>query len=129
MAWKHSVSFWALKSPSDGRRHIWSFSALLCRRSEASWDSFSRTSDSKTLLGWLELSFARGSFWEPGKRRGVCEGASTLRFLMELGDEGIFCRELVESPRTRFWGSLVMDEMSADMVSAGPRTPRMDGLI
>lgn len=110
MDWKHRLSRDGTKSSTGGRSQAWSRSVLFCFAVEISWLSFSRTSDSKALLGWLEASLLflplfcelrKLAAWASGEDVGK---VSVLRFFTEDGvDGGTFCR-LRDSPSTRFWG-------------------------
>jgi hypothetical protein len=73
-----------------------------------SWLSFSRTSLSKALLGWLDASLP-GVAWELLKRAtGEEDGmSSSLRFLVDAGVAGMFWRPFDASPNTRFRGRTV----------------------
>ena len=78
-------------------------------------ESFSSTSDSKALLGWLEAILEPGPFCELGGRRGRAgdeEKMSVLRFLAEDGDDGGMFWRVRDSPSTRFWGNVVMMRLS-----------------
>jgi hypothetical protein len=48
-----------------------------------------------------------GPFCELLKRAAGEDNASSFRFFVELGEEGMFRRVLVDSPRIRFCGSRV----------------------
>src|SRR5205085_7840305 len=59
ICWKVKLSRVGSKSTTGGRSQAWSFSEFVCFSSEISWLSFSSTSDSNALLGWLDPSFGR----------------------------------------------------------------------
>lgn len=103
------LSFLGLKSlGTGGRSQVWSFSVLFCFRSEMSWLSFSRTSLSNVLFGWLDPSLFLGSFWELLRRpAGDEEKPSSRRFLEFDGEAGMLRRVLEASPKTRFFGNTV----------------------
>lgn len=76
-----------------------------------SWLIFSRTSDSKVLLTWLEASLVA---WELAKRgTGEEEKCSVFCFLVAAGagDAAIFRLALDVSPRMRFLGAIVATGM------------------
>lgn len=106
ICWNTRLSVWGLKSAKLGRAHCWSFSELFFRKPAISCVIFSSTSDSK-WLGWLEPIFPFGPFWELLNRFAGSDIGSSFLFLVDAGEEAIFCRALLASPRNLFWGTLV----------------------
>lgn len=124
ICWKTRVSRSGSKSTTGGRSHACSFSALFSRSPLMPWLSFSSTSVSNVLFGWLDASLPiRFSPWELFSCcfAGDDVKGSSRRFLAEDGAAGMLRRALDDSPSTRFCGKplAVMASLRSDKMRMG----------
>lgn len=125
ICWKQRESVCGLKPAGiGGRSHAWSRSELCCFKAEISWLSFSRTSDSNVLLGWLDPSFP--AFWELEKwRAGDEEGGSSRRFLKDVAGVAMMFRRADDaSPNSRFCGKTDEVVIVVGLEQMGPTQTR-----